>query len=285
MLRIAPSANVSGSNWESELSPRLAAQTAPSPTATAPPRDSPVRIPATLGSVVASENCGSTRVRSPRSPLAIQTAPAPTAIPVGVSSRRGTVRTITRVRASSCDAVLSSTFATQTDEPPTATALGREPTGYLADNLVRLRVDQPDRVRFDGDGAASRGGENDDGGHDRGQGKCAEREEEGTPARAGGGLRRARRWKLRRELRRRHLVEPYGPVEILQLPHAEVAQEDVQVLLLVLDQGLGRLRHEHLPPVPRRADPGRPVNGEAGIAAVAGGRLPGVDPQDRKSVV
>ena len=51
---------------------------------------------------------------------------------------------------------------------------------------------------------------------------------------------------------------------------AEVPQLDVQVLLLVLEQGLRRLGDEDLPAVPGRPDPRRPMDGEAGVAPVGG---------------
>ena len=50
----------------------------------------------------------------------------------------------------------------------------------------------------------------------------------------------------------------------------EVAQLDVEVLLLVLEQRLGRLGDEDLPAVPGRPDPRSPMDGEAGVAPVGG---------------
>ena len=50
------------------------------------------------------------------------------------------------------------------------------------------------------------------------------------------------------------LVEPDRAVQVLEVLLAEVAQLDVDVLLLVLEQRLGRLGDEDLPTVP-----GRPI--------------------------
>jgi len=75
-----------------------------------------------------------------------------------------------------------------------------------------------------------------------------------------------------------HLVQAHGPVEVLEPLLAEVAEEDVQVLLLVLEQRLRRLRDEHLTTVASGADAGGAVDRQAGIAAVRYNRLAGVDP-------
>ena len=50
----------------------------------------------------------------------------------------------------------------------------------------------------------------------------------------------------------------------------------MEVFLLVLEQGLRRLRDEDLSAVPGGADPGCAVNGESGVAPVVGDRLTGV---------
>ena len=47
----------------------------------------------------------------------------------------------------------------------------------------------------------------------------------------------------------------------------------MQVLLLVLEQCLRRLRDEHLPAVAGRADPSGAINRQARVAAAAGDRL------------
>ncbi len=65
------------------------------------------------------------------------------------------------------------------------------------------------------------------------------------------------------------LVQADGPLEVLEPLLAEIAEEDVQVLLLVLEERLRRLRDEDLSAVPGGADSRRPMHGEAGVAAVA----------------
>jgi hypothetical protein len=87
----------------------------------------------------------------------------------------------------------------------------------------------------------------------------------------------------RRELARQplhhQLVEPHGPVEILQPLLAQVAQLDPRRLLLLVLQQLTRgLRDKHLAAMCRRADPRRPVHGETVVATVARLRLACVDP-------
>ncbi len=81
----------------------------------------------------------------------------------------------------------------------------------------------------------------------------------------------------RRELGRQPvgagLVETDRPVKVLEPLLAEVAQEDVQVLLLVLEQGLRRLRYQDLPAVTRRADPGGAVDREARVPVAGCHRL------------
>ena len=63
------------------------------------------------------------------------------------------------------------------------------------------------------------------------------------------------------------LVEADGAIEVLQPLLAEVSKEDVEILLLVLEQGLRGLGDEDLPAVPGRADPGRAVDCEARVPA------------------
>ena len=60
------------------------------------------------------------------------------------------------------------------------------------------------------------------------------------------------------------LIEADRPVEVLEPLLAEVSQEDVEiVLLLVLEQGLRRLGDEDLPAVPGRTNPCRAVHRRA----------------------
>jgi hypothetical protein len=56
----------------------------------------------------------------------------------------------------------------------------------------------------------------------------------------------------------------------------DVAEEDVQVLLLVFEQRLRCLRHEDLPSVAGGPDPGRTVNGKPGVASLGRHRMAGV---------
>ena len=72
------------------------------------------------------------------------------------------------------------------------------------------------------------------------------------------------------------LVEPYGAVKVLETLLAEIPQEDMQVLLLVIEQGLGRLRHQNLPTVPSSADTRGAMNGQPRVAPIAGDGLPRV---------
>ncbi len=74
------------------------------------------------------------------------------------------------------------------------------------------------------------------------------------------------------------LVQTDGPVEILQPLLAQVAQEDVEVLLLVLEQRLGGLGEEDLAAVAGRPDARRAVDRKARVPAVGRDRLPCVEP-------
>ena len=48
---------------------------------------------------------------------------------------------------------------------------------------------------------------------------------------------------------------------------------DVQILLFVLEEGLRRLRDEDLAPIPGRADPSRPMDGEPRVTTARRNRL------------
>src|SRR5205823_14051975 len=71
---------------------------------------------------------------------------------------------------------------------------------------------------------------------------------------------------------------PHGAIEVLQGPRPEIAEVELAELLLVLEQGLGRLREEHLPPVCRRADARRPVARETHVLVSRDRPLPCMDP-------
>ena len=83
---------------------------------------------------------------------------------------------------------------------------------------------------------------------------------------------------LGRQIRGEQLVDPHRAVEVLQGPRPEIAEVELAELLLVLEQGLGRLREEHLPPVCRRADARRPVDRETHVLVSRDRRLPCMDP-------
>src|SRR5207249_97170 len=115
-----------------------ATQTDPAPTATLPlgppeTRDllSELGLPARL-------YLGSTRTKAPEAPSATQTAFFPTATPVGVAPDSVIVRESARFRASIRERVLSSSFAAQTEPPPTSIAPGRTPTGICPTTLPVL---------------------------------------------------------------------------------------------------------------------------------------------------
>jgi ABC-type transport system substrate-binding protein len=74
-----------------------------------------------------------------------------------------------------------------------------------------------------------------------------------------------------------NLVQADGSVEILETLLAEVAERNVEVLLLVFEQGLCCLRDKYLTTVASGADSCRPVHRKAGVAAVGHHRLPGMD--------
>ena len=74
------------------------------------------------------------------------------------------------------------------------------------------------------------------------------------------------------------MVEPDGAVDVLQTLVAEVPQVDGEILFLVLEQALRRLRDEHLPAVTRSADAGGAMDREPRVTTIDR-RAPGrVDP-------
>ena len=236
---------------------------------------------------VTRANCGSTCESSPRRPCATQTAPLPSARPVGVRSSSDTVPAKLRCFASTSVSVRSSRLPTQTAPPPAATGPGRFPVGISATHLVRRRIDHAHVVRLDRSkpaAARARREERDRGdrGDKRRGGNCQDggATPRGTGGRHRGGLcRRARsnRREALRQLGPGHLVEAHWPVEVLEPLLAEVAEEEVEVLLLVLEERLRRLGDEHLATVRGSPDARGAVHGEARVAAVGSDRLAGVD--------
>src|SRR6185436_19399049 len=105
------------------------AQTEPSPAVTLP---APDRVPIWIVSATAFTSV-SKRETLPSRPLAVHTAPAWTATPVGVAWS-GNLPSW-RVSGSMRDSVLSAAFATQTDSAPNAIADGRIPTGTVPTTL------------------------------------------------------------------------------------------------------------------------------------------------------
>ena len=73
------------------------------------------------------------------------------------------------------------------------------------------------------------------------------------------------------------LVQVLGPVEILEVRIAELARAR-SLGQVALEQGVRRVREEHLAAVAGIADPGRPVHVEADIAILGDHGLAGVDP-------
>ena len=73
------------------------------------------------------------------------------------------------------------------------------------------------------------------------------------------------------------LVEADGPIEVLEAVLSQVAQRDVEVLLLVFEQRLSGLGDEDLAAVPRRANAGRAMNCQTGVLAFVSRCLAGVD--------
>jgi hypothetical protein len=64
-----------------------------------------------------------------------------------------------------------------------------------------------------------------------------------------------------RKPRRGQLKQPNRPVKVLQPVLAQVHQREPQILLLILHDGLRRLREEHLAAAGGGADPGRAMDG------------------------
>jgi hypothetical protein len=76
-----------------------------------------------------------------------------------------------------------------------------------------------------------------------------------------------------------------GPVEILELVLAEVAERDSgDLLLLVREEVLGCLGDEDLSAVRRRRNPRRSVDGDTAVASVDRRRLAGVDTHPHSNI-
>ena len=74
-----------------------------------------------------------------------------------------------------------------------------------------------------------------------------------------------------------------GPVEVLEVRIAELARARA-LGQVALEQGVRRVREEHLAAVAGVADPGRPVHVEADVAILGDHGLPGVDPHANADV-
>jgi hypothetical protein len=165
---------------------------------------------------------------------------------------------------------------------------GTDPDRGFADDRVRARVDDAHVVRVDpGETVLGASAEEKRGRDHRHQYGCGGSEHRGSAppgaAQCGlGGLRQVGvtpHWrKVVGQAVSRRLVETHRTIEVLESLLAEVAERDVKVLLLVLEQGLRRLGNENLPAVPGRADTRGPVHREARIAAVARDGLARVKP-------
>jgi hypothetical protein len=154
----------------------------------------------------------------------------------------------------------------------------------LVDDLVRVRVDDTEVVRPDAAQAARRvlpSDEDGDGDEGKQDGGGAREHRSSTPERLRHrrleGVRRRRltprRRKLRRQAGRGDLVQAHGALDVLEPLVAQIAHPDGEILLLVLEQALRRLRDEDLASVACRADAGGAVDGEARVAAVDRRRL------------
>jgi hypothetical protein len=161
---------------------------------------------------------------------------------------------------------------------------GADPHRHLADDRVRARGE-------DADGVCAHTGEAAGGippheehrtGNDDGQYHRRDREHRGAAPqrRTEGALDDLCQLGLVPDGRERgrepvggRLIETNRAVKVFEPLLAEVAKEDVQVLLLVLEERLRRLRDEDLAAVTSGAYSRRPMHGEAGVAAVARDRL------------
>ena len=252
------------------------AQTEPSPTAVLPVRELGA---ATSTVFVTRLNCSSTRETCPRIPCATHTAPAPTATPVGVRSPSVTVSTygalhgIDPGQRSVVEIADPDRAVTCCDRP------GSDAHRDLVNDRVRARIDDADRVRADTRQAVLRVTAKKDSGADDGdeRGRSRGQDHRSPPpgpaqSRLGGLCEVSVTADRRKRVGQAAcvcLIEADRPVEVLEPLLAEVSQEDVEILLLVLEQGLRRLRHEDLPAVPRCTDPCCAVHREPGVTAVA----------------
>src|SRR5206468_7102884 len=74
------------------------------------------------------------------------------------------------------------------------------------------------------------------------------------------------------------LVQANGALDVFEAHVTEVLQTGGEILLLVLEQALRRLRDQYLAPMAGRADAGGTVDGEPGVVTAGRRRLPRVDP-------
>src|SRR5207248_5732314 len=150
----------------------------------------------------------------------------------------------------------------------------------LSHELVRLRIDHSDVVRLDLRRATRRiprreehrsGDQSSERERQRRQGDWTSPE----PLRDGrfGGTTQFARTPQRRKRTGKaissSLVEADGPIEVLEAVLSKIAQGDAEILFLVLEQRLRRLRYEHLAAVPGCADAGGTVDSETRVLALA----------------
>src|SRR6266545_2182359 len=125
----------------------------------------------------------------------------------------------------------------------------------LVNYFVRLRIDHAEMVGSDSGQPAGRTSRDEEGNDGKGTYKreCGNDDDGATPQRRRlnghfGGLgelgRGTQRWERIGKTLSDRLVEPNRTIEVLEALLAEVAQGDVEILLLVLEQRLRRLRHE-----------------------------------------
>ncbi len=164
------------------------------------------------------------------------------------------------------------------DRAEASLAIRANRRNHVACGDERLRVTVPLPGEEDGRESRSRGGGEAQRSRDQNDRPPPGRPRDGSPGRLDKRcLEPDRRKRLRQPLSP-SLVEPDGAIEILQPLLPEVAQEDVQVLFLVLEERLGRLRYEHLAAVPGRADPCSTMYGEPRVATLRRDRLTRVQP-------
>ena len=201
--------------------------------------------------------------------VATQTAASDTARSVGPGPTPTVLATV-RVVGSISITVCSFEFRTQTPPAPTSTAVGVSPTGTCSSTLffsafmtarefglaVTSGSEPPDRSSTRKTTAAASAREHEGGGC-----KCATMS---TPERGRALVRGAQRWEGVCQSGCDHLEEVHGPVHVLELPAAEIAEPDI-LGKIVLHEVARRPRHEDLATVSCRHDAGCPVDAEPDV--------------------